>query len=65
MGSPEQQVTNARELSIIALLVEEYCTTPETTASEAVEAVILELKQAQATVSLLKHKLDAYTKHSL
>ena len=56
----DQNSINASELNIIASLVEEYCTTSETSVSKAVERVILELKQANATVKLLEHKLAAH-----
>jgi hypothetical protein len=38
----------------------DYCTTSETTASKAVERILIELEQSKSTVKLLKHKIAEY-----
>jgi hypothetical protein len=52
-----QECKNTAELNIIASLVMEHCTTPETSASKAVERLLLELEQSKATIKLLEHEL--------
>lgn len=60
MDKRTQAEINSSELNIIGALVEDYCTTSETTTSMAVERIILELDQSKATVKLLQHKLKAH-----
>lgn len=56
----DQDKKNHRELNIIASLVEDYCTTTETTVSSAVKRLMLELNQSKASEMLLKHKVAEY-----
>jgi hypothetical protein len=55
-----QEKTNTDELNQVASLVEDYCTTSETTTSMAVKCILLELKLAKAENALLEHKLSLY-----
>jgi len=59
-----QEKINTAELNIIASLVEDYCTTPESTTSKAVERILLELELANASVKLLTHKVDELEQNS-
>lgn len=58
-----QNEINATQLGMIAVMVEEYCTTTETNTSKGVELVLLELELSKAKIKLLEHKLEEYQKN--
>lgn len=58
MCDSQSKITS--ELNKVAIRVEDYCLTPDTTVSQAVDGILLELEHAKSTIRLLEFKLRAY-----